>query len=228
VYRFHGLVAHEWRKGRGLLAGDAAHQMPPFAGQGMCSGIRDAANIAWKLSAILKGQASDTLLDSYQTEREPGVRAYIQLAISMGQVVCTLDPDVAAFRDADMIAQREAGVEPIGLPDMPPLESIVLKGSAWAGKRVPQFWDLIAGKRKCLSDHIGPGSYMLTKDSSATVDPTIKLVASSNPKFAAWKQKIEAWLDDNSVEAVLVRPDHYAFGSGTSDALNQSFVKSLI
>ncbi|HLZ84228.1 MAG TPA: bifunctional 3-(3-hydroxy-phenyl)propionate/3-hydroxycinnamic acid hydroxylase, partial [Caulobacteraceae bacterium] len=71
VYRFHGLVAKAWRQARVLLAGDAAHQTPPFAGQGMCSGLRDAANLAWKLAAMLRLGASDALLDTYQTEREP-------------------------------------------------------------------------------------------------------------------------------------------------------------
>ncbi|HET6970368.1 MAG TPA: bifunctional 3-(3-hydroxy-phenyl)propionate/3-hydroxycinnamic acid hydroxylase, partial [Phenylobacterium sp.] len=66
VYRFHGLVADRWRDRRVLLAGDAAHQTPPFAGQGMCSGIRDAANLAWKLSAVVAGTASESLLDTYQ------------------------------------------------------------------------------------------------------------------------------------------------------------------
>ena len=87
VYRFHGLVAERWRDGPLMIAGDAAHQMPPFAGQGMCSGIRDAANLAWKLAAILHGRADEALLDSYQLEREPNTRAYIRLAIDMGRVV---------------------------------------------------------------------------------------------------------------------------------------------
>jgi hypothetical protein len=111
VYRFHGLVAKQWRKGPVMLAGDAAHQMPPFAGQGMCSGIRDAANLSWKLEAIVKGGSPDTLLDSYQPECEPSVRAYIGLAIGMGQVVCILDEAAAAQRDAGMIAMPDAGGE---------------------------------------------------------------------------------------------------------------------
>src|SRR5512141_1672962 len=70
VYRFQARWVEQWRQGRVLLAGDAAHQTPPFAGQGLCSGLRDAANLAWKLAAVLGGQAADTLLDTYQTERE--------------------------------------------------------------------------------------------------------------------------------------------------------------
>ena len=79
VYRFHGRVAERWREGRVLIAGDAAHQTPPFAGQGMCAGIRDAANLAWKLADVLHGRARPDLLDTYQAEREPNVRAYIDL-----------------------------------------------------------------------------------------------------------------------------------------------------
>ena len=112
VYRFHGLVAEHWRAGRVLLAGDAAHQTPPFAGQGMCSGIRDAANLAWKLEAVLAGEADAGLLDTYQPEREPHARALIELAIGMGRVVCALDRQAAAARDRDMLARRAAGAPP--------------------------------------------------------------------------------------------------------------------
>ncbi|MGC7407345.1 FAD-dependent monooxygenase, partial [Pandoraea pneumonica] len=69
VYTFHAVIAQRWRQGRLMLAGDAAHQTPPFLGQGMCAGIRDAGNLAWKLVAILQHGASDALLDTYQQER---------------------------------------------------------------------------------------------------------------------------------------------------------------
>ena len=75
----------------------------------MCAGIRDAANLAWKLDAVLGGRASDALLDSYQAEREPHARAAIELAIGMGRVVCTLDRAAAAQRDAAMLAARAGG-----------------------------------------------------------------------------------------------------------------------
>src|SRR5919201_5573495 len=71
VYKFHGLVATTWSAGNVFLAGDAAHQTPPFYGQGMCHGMRDVRNLLWKIAAVLQGRAADTLLDTYQAEREP-------------------------------------------------------------------------------------------------------------------------------------------------------------
>jgi 3-(3-hydroxy-phenyl)propionate hydroxylase len=115
VYSFHALVARRWRAGRVLLAGDAAHQMPPFLGQGMCAGIRDAANLAWKLALVLDG-ARDALLDSYQAEREPHVRAVIELAVSLGGIIQTTDPTVAAARDASFRSTGGAPPDGAGLP----------------------------------------------------------------------------------------------------------------
>jgi 3-(3-hydroxy-phenyl)propionate hydroxylase len=87
VYTFHARIAERWRSGRILLAGDAAHLMPPFAGQGMNSGVRDAHNLAWKIAAVVSGHLGSDLLDSYETERREHVAAMIQLAIRMGQVM---------------------------------------------------------------------------------------------------------------------------------------------
>ena len=99
VYTFHAVQAKQWRMGRVLIAGDAAHQMPPFLGQGMCAGIRDAANLAWKLELVLNGHASPGLLDTYMTERAPHVRAIIRQAVSTGNIIQTTDPAVARARD---------------------------------------------------------------------------------------------------------------------------------
>lgn len=87
VYTFHGLTIKEWKKGKLILAGDSAHQMPPFAGQGMCSGIRDAHNLAFKLDLVLNGQANEGLLDTYQEERKPHVTTISEKAIMMGKAI---------------------------------------------------------------------------------------------------------------------------------------------
>ena len=110
VYTFHGLVAERWREGRVLLAGDAAHQMPPFLGQGMCSGLRDAANLAWKLARVVHGTAPEALLETYQAEREPHVRSIVDAAVGVGRLICTTDAAAAAERDAAMLAARAAAV----------------------------------------------------------------------------------------------------------------------
>jgi 3-(3-hydroxy-phenyl)propionate hydroxylase len=103
VYTFQSSLATQWRRGRMLLAGDAAHQMPPFLGQGMNSGLRDALNLAWKLRSVMHG-GDDSLLDSYETERTAHVRAYIELAVELGGVIQATDPEKARRRDAELLA----------------------------------------------------------------------------------------------------------------------------
>jgi flavoprotein hydroxylase len=116
VYTFQARAAARWQVGRAFLAGDAAHQMPPFAGQGMCAGLRDAANLAWKLAFVLDGRASERILDTYQVEREPHVRAITELAVSLGAAIQTTDADVAAARDASFGTNGGAPPPGVGLP----------------------------------------------------------------------------------------------------------------
>lgn len=141
VYTFRARIAAEWRKGRVLLAGDAAHQTPPFAGQGMCSGLRDAANLAWKLAAVVRGKADDALLDSYQPERAPNLRATIDMAIMMGKTVCITNPVSAWLRDAKFKLARKLGKLPDGPPAYPPISAgHILSDRAGAGSCFPSHW----------------------------------------------------------------------------------------
>ena len=87
VYRFHAVVAPNMQKGNVFLAGDSAHQTPPFAGQGLNSGMRDALNLAWKLSFIKRGIATNNILNTYSTERAPHVRSTIAHAVDMGRLI---------------------------------------------------------------------------------------------------------------------------------------------
>ncbi|WP_404819002.1 FAD-dependent monooxygenase [Streptomyces phaeolivaceus] len=99
AYSFHALLADRLRDGRCFLLGDAAHMMPPFAGQGLNSGVRDAANLCWKIADVLAGRADDTLLDTYDTERRPHARAVIDLSVRLGRVVMTTSRTRARLRD---------------------------------------------------------------------------------------------------------------------------------
>ena len=87
VYRFHATVAERMRVGRIFLAGDAAHQMPPFLGQGLCSGVRDGANLAWKLDLVERGLAGDALLDTYSAERLPHSAGVVAHAVDTGRLI---------------------------------------------------------------------------------------------------------------------------------------------
>jgi 3-(3-hydroxy-phenyl)propionate hydroxylase len=205
VYRFHGRVADRWRDGRVLLAGDAAHQTPPFAGQGMCSGLRDVDNLAWKLAAVIRRGADPALLDSYQSEREPQVRSVIELAIAMGRVVCISDPQQAALRDAGMLAQRAAGQGP---PPIAPLRlgpGITLDGVG--GEYFPQPW---AGALR-LDDVLGDGPWLITR------------TAATRGELAAFADSLGPWFERAGAEAVLVRPDRYVFGAGTRESLEAAW-----
>jgi 3-(3-hydroxy-phenyl)propionate hydroxylase len=220
VYRFHGLVAKEWRKGAVILAGDAAHQMPPFAGQGMCSGIRDAANLSWKIKAVLRGGSPETLLDSYQPEREPNVRAYIDLAIGMGQVVCLLDEAAAAKRDAGMIAKRDAGEEPMQPPPPPQLAVIVEGAEPPVGMRFIQPWSDGRG----LDDILGSSAALIARDAVITAMPVLAL---NSRALAPYRDRLSAWLDKHGANAVLIRPDRYVFGIGEAAKLAEAYQRAL-
>jgi len=122
-YRFHALVAREWRRGRVFLAGDAAHQQPPFTGQGMCQGIRDAANLSWKLHYVLAGKAKERLLDTYEAERSAHAKRLISIVKDIGAVIGERNVEKARARDRWHLA--EAGGKVVTVPRqhlIPPLK----------------------------------------------------------------------------------------------------------
>jgi 3-(3-hydroxy-phenyl)propionate hydroxylase len=214
VYRFHGLVAKDWRKGRVFLAGDSAHQMPPFLGQGMCSGIRDAFNLAWKLEYAVK-HGRDAPLDTYQPEREPHVRTIIGIAIFMGRVVCTLDPAAAAARDAGMLADRKAGKNPAAL-DFPPITTGLVSRQAEpgiTGAPIPQF-QMDDGAR--MDDALPAGVWLMTN----ALEGARALLT---PEEAAYVRVVappckasQTWLEGRDA---LIRPDRVVFGRGRAQDL---------
>ncbi len=121
-----------------LLAGDAAHQMPPFAGQGMCSGIRDAVTLDWHLDLVLKGQAHEQTLDAYTSERRGHLQHAIALSVELGKVICIADEAEAAARDEVLLGVAADPSTPPGEPPPPNLGPGIHDGAGAAGSLFPQ------------------------------------------------------------------------------------------
>lgn len=210
VYTFHGLIAERWRgggNGRVLLAGDAAHQMPPFLGQGMCSGVRDAVNLAWKLRAVCAGANAD-LLDTYQRERAPHVRTIIEAAVGFGRIICTLDPEVANARNEGMLAARAAGSGDTGGSPMPVLgvSDALVEGAG--------FVSADGTHDDAILDAIHAGRWMIVADHHVEVPvETVRrldaVVVRAGAEGAARRQ-----LKRCDSDVVVVRPDRIVFGWG--------------
>ena len=210
VYTFHSVIAKGWRKGRLLLAGDSAHQTPPFLGQGLCAGIRDVANLAWKLELVLNGRAPDSLLDTYETEREPHVREFIALAVKLGDVIQTTDPAIAAERDS----RFQAGSPEIFEFPAPGLGPGLHTGArTGAGQPFPQP-ELVNGK---LLDAVTGLNFALVARRTllAALDAATRahLIRTNTAFVDDQSPAIAAWLDKHDVEAALVRPDRYVLGT---------------
>lgn len=233
VYTFRGQWAKQWRVGRALLAGDAAHLMPPFAGQGMCSGMRDSVALAWRLDAILKGQVSDALLDSYGPERSNHVQELIGFSIELGKVICITDPEIAAARDKDMLAaQSSPDYQPPAAPEPRLGAGFYKQDSAGSGLLVPQGVVQFQGRRALFDDVFGAGFALIAKDASVlaalsqdnrqALDAFGVVVTHFGPGgFEDVDGTYAGYLERTGAAAVLSRPDFYSFGSApTPEALN--------
>jgi 3-(3-hydroxy-phenyl)propionate hydroxylase len=224
TYRFHGLIAKQWQVGNVFLAGDAAHQTPPFFGQGMCHGLRDVANLAWKMAMIARGHAPQSLLDSYQTERDPHVRAVIWAAVEAGRYICELDPVAAARRDATMRERaRQTGHSTAADLIPPVLDGIVAPGQGRVGERFIQP-RVETGEGPCLLDDVGGGGWRLfVADADAAQVARVAVgdrdVAVIDASALGDAGAIRQWLAARNTRAVLVRPDFYVFGVADDPAL---------
>jgi 3-(3-hydroxy-phenyl)propionate hydroxylase len=208
VYTFHSVIASGWRAGRLLIAGDAAHQTPPFMGQGMCAGIRDAANLAWKLSDVITDAADDRLLDTYETERSPHVRIFIEEAVRLGKIIRDTERAVAAGGDG-------RAQETFVTPD-PRLGPGVHDASRHAG-RVSAQPRLADGRR--LDDVTGYHAALLVAPRFAEWSSggrgTLPMVVADSAASQDYLASLEAG-------AVLIRPDRYIYGTaGRTDELER-------
>ncbi len=221
VYNFRSLLASRWRDGRLLVAGDAAHVMPPFMGQGMCSGLRDAWNLAWKLGLVLDDRADARLLDTYQVERSPHVGQLIDLSIYLGKMICVPDPAAAAARDEAFFT----GTAPPP-PPFPHLTGGLLyrfdgEPQPGAGLLSPHVELERGGKTVRLDDTVGVGVFLLVTrgtdgraaERALTALP-LRTVALDEARDV--DGRLDAFLDAQGWSAMIVRPDFYVYG-GAAD-----------
>jgi len=236
VYRFQARWAEQWRKGNVLLAGDAAHQMPPFAGQGMCSGLRDAANLAWKLDLVLSGEAPPTLLDAYELERTDNVRAVIDFSMALGKVICITDPEEAVARDAMMVDTAEA----VGTRSPPPLpgitNGIVRSGDPVAGQLFVQGRVVAGDGIMLLDDVVGAGWRLVTIDPGVTAALPIGIVdwfvgIGGAVVTITHDDDVDGtyaeWFRSHDVATVLQRPDFSLFGAVSAAEHAAGLVEAL-
>jgi 3-(3-hydroxy-phenyl)propionate hydroxylase len=214
VYTFHARTAARWRVGRVLLAGDAAHVMPPFVGQGFSSGARDAANLAWKLDAVLRG-APDRLLDTYEAERRPHVTSMQRLAVRWGGIVQTTAPRAARRRDAAL-----------GLLDRTPLRAWIseqakprptYRAGAFARRpdRLPfrRHVGALFPQPDRLDDRLGPGW---------------TVVASTDAAAAWWRAAgLHVVALPHEREWSLLRPDRFVFACGARGGGGRAAVRPV-
>jgi 3-(3-hydroxy-phenyl)propionate hydroxylase len=243
-YRFHALVAHEWRNGRVFIAGDAAHQQPPFLGQGMCQGVRDVVNLCWKLRAVLAGAAGDALLDTYGPERGAHVRRLTARIKDIGRIICERDVGQARARDARLLEEAGGAIKTVARQDIiPPLETGLLADGAGSanGSLFPQPKVRDGAQEVLLDDLAGTGWRVVTSMRLADMPPRLQAQASVlgtlvclAPAAAAntaagrcpgavietaeTEGVVAKWFARHECVAAVVRPDHYVYGTANDGA----------
>jgi 3-(3-hydroxy-phenyl)propionate hydroxylase len=234
-YRFHALVARDWRNGRVFIAGDAAHQQPPFLGQGLCQGVRDAANLAWKLEAVIRQGAPDALLGSYGPERRGHVAALTGIIKSIGGLIGERDRGRAAARDERLIAEAGGVVQPMPRQDLMPVLAegfLSDRPSPGRGALFPQPWIRSGEGTVRLDDHVGRGFRLFGR---AGVAPSLEQLLQAfgwtfvplggEGGIAERAGVLAGWFDRHGVENALVRPDHAVFGTARDAAGAEALVR---
>jgi len=201
-----------------FLAGDAAHQQPPFIGQGMCQGVRDVTNLCWKLVSVLRGEARDVLLDTYCEERKQHVTTLTGRIKEIGAAICERNPKAARLRDETLIVCG-GGKAPVVTRQeiVPPLQSgLICPGGPGAGTIFPQPRFATANGPTLMDEISGPG-WQLFVDGRAKIDRSVLERCRIQPFMIGGGGHreihgvISAWFDRHRCKAAIVRPDHYVY-----------------
>lgn len=226
-YTFRGVVADKWQRGRVFLLGDAAHQTPPFIGQGLCAGIRDAANLVWKLALVLDGMADDRILDTYEAERRPYARRVVKLAIVVGAAMTGGPAQFNSVRNGAIRAvTRLTGSEDEFVAALwPTFSEGPLVHHGGRGKRTGDVFaqPLIGGQR--LDALIGLNWAIIYRgaDRTAAFDAETRRffesLGLSVVQVGAADTEAQALLDFYHADAVLIRPDRIVAAAADSPDL---------
>lgn len=248
AYRFHGLVANDWRQGRILLAGDAAHMTPPFMAQGMAQGLRDAQNLAWKLDRVLAATSPASLLDTYGEERRPHVVETTLTAIELGRVICERDPQLARQRDDRLIAEQGGQVRTVFRQNMiPPLKrGLIAADSPGAGSLFPQPNVRSSTFEGRLDDLTGRGVRVVVLGAldAGTETQLLELLTScggalvrigSNAAMRPGALHVEEledvmspWLASLGQSVAIARPDNYVYGTARTPAAGLAMLREFL
>ena len=228
VYTFRARWATEWRRGRVVLAGDAAHLMPPFLGQGLCSGLRDASALAWRLSMIESSLADAAVLDSYGAERGAHVTEIIDEAVAIGQMVCEQNPQKAAERDARLVADLHdpdaavvepphprLGPSPFVDPTDPSSGRLSVQGQVAADGTIGLYDDVVRGGWQLIGLEVDPLRDVPPETAAwfASIAGTSRTVSAAGA-LRDVDGAYHAWFDAHDCSIVLARPDFYVVGTG--------------
>lgn len=244
IYRFHSLLAERWQIGRVFLLGDAAHQTPPFFGQGLCHGIRDAANLAWKLDLVRRGYSQDQLLTTYELERLPHARQVIETSMRTGRYICTLDPEEARRRDRQMRGDPDAGARGDIIPQIAGGIVSAAGHSPATGMRFIQPPVRSRSGETRLLDFVTGGGFVLLSildmPALSSLDQanglplrSLKVLPASSGKALAENEIIDvsneltAWFSRIDCAGVLIRPDSYVFGTFSNASEGSTLVREL-
>ena len=242
VYQFHAAIADQWQIGKIFIAGDAAHQTPPFLGQGMNIGMRDVINLAWKLPLVINGQASDELLDTYYSERNAHAHDLVDWAVAIGMLMEHLAEVERCQRDGLPVPEEKARLKSSGYGqgrEQPPVRegAIVLEQVSDNGSTGYLFTQPIvqtrSGEQSRLDDLLGPGIVLVTRaaklpelaDDAQVVIDSIGIRVISIAGLLPVKGRFDRLFDQH--ETAIVRPDGIVFGHTTEDLSLDDLVRQL-
>lgn len=224
-YRFHALVADQWRKDRVFVAGDSAHQQPPFLGQGMCQGVRDVVNLCWRLDAVLKNEASESLLDSYGLERKAHVMELTTRIKGIGKIITERDVNKARARDAKLLQDCGGVVKPMPRQDVQPALSAGLLGAVIhpaRGTIFPQPLLVLSDGSQVRMDDVYPAGWKIIFSAEVQEDwvrlahhhhlPELLSLKLGSSELTEAEGVLSKWFERHALQAVIVRPDHYIYG----------------